>query len=300
MENYGKYIVERITRIEKKQRHKKFYWIRFLETGFEYEADRSCVRQNLVKDYYKPKVYGVGFLGDMFGQTDKKIISLWRGLLGRCYSPTNASFKNYGAKGITVCERWLNYTNFHNDIVDIIGYDEDKFYSGELQLDKDIRQKEVANKTYSLDTCMFVSRSRNIEENSSTRSFKAISPEGKFFEGRNVKKFCEENGLQCGQVYSLLNKGGHFRHKGWTFGDASESFESLLKKYEHGLKKFFALNLKTLEIVRVVGAKNFAKQYNLSEGNISMCLDRKRNSHNGWKFFLDENEATECRDSINM
>jgi hypothetical protein len=29
-------------------------------------------------------------------------------MLHRCYSPTNKSYKNYGARGITVCEEWRN------------------------------------------------------------------------------------------------------------------------------------------------------------------------------------------------
>lgn len=33
---------------------------------------------------------------------------IWRGLRNRCMSPSNAAFKRYGARGITVCERWLD------------------------------------------------------------------------------------------------------------------------------------------------------------------------------------------------
>ena len=30
----------------------------------------------------------------------------WQNMLGRCYSPTDISFRNYGARGIVVCDRW--------------------------------------------------------------------------------------------------------------------------------------------------------------------------------------------------
>lgn len=30
----------------------------------------------------------------------------WNAMLQRCHNPKNRSFKNYGARGITVCERW--------------------------------------------------------------------------------------------------------------------------------------------------------------------------------------------------
>jgi hypothetical protein len=31
---------------------------------------------------------------------------LWRGMTNRCYNPRNRDFKNYGARGITVCPQW--------------------------------------------------------------------------------------------------------------------------------------------------------------------------------------------------
>lgn len=30
----------------------------------------------------------------------------WKCMIGRCYQPSNKSFKNYGALGITVCDEW--------------------------------------------------------------------------------------------------------------------------------------------------------------------------------------------------
>jgi hypothetical protein len=41
----------------------------------------------------------------------------WRGMLARCYQPSSPSYKNYGARGITVCERWRN--SFVSFLVDV-------------------------------------------------------------------------------------------------------------------------------------------------------------------------------------
>lgn len=41
----------------------------------------------------------------------------WRNMLQRCYKPKNKMFKYYGARGITVCERWRHsFGAFHHDM----------------------------------------------------------------------------------------------------------------------------------------------------------------------------------------
>ena len=41
----------------------------------------------------------------------------WQGMKDRCYNPNSHKYKWYGARGITVCERWRNsYHNFIDDM----------------------------------------------------------------------------------------------------------------------------------------------------------------------------------------
>lgn len=40
----------------------------------------------------------------------------WWGMLRRCSDPTVRSFKLYGARGISVCERWQDFENFYADM----------------------------------------------------------------------------------------------------------------------------------------------------------------------------------------
>lgn len=55
------------------------------------------------------------------GHTNGKKQSLtyrsWMAMRQRCYVPTNAGYKNYGAKGIRVCERWRH--SFQNFLADM-------------------------------------------------------------------------------------------------------------------------------------------------------------------------------------
>ena len=64
------------------------------------------------------------------GHTKKKKISpefnSWNGMFYRCYNTNCDSYKYYGGRGITVCDRWLNsFKNFLEDM----GFKPDKSYS---------------------------------------------------------------------------------------------------------------------------------------------------------------------------
>lgn len=45
-----------------------------------------------------------------------KTYSTWRSMWGRCLNPKHVDYARYGAKGITLCERWLKFENFLLDM----------------------------------------------------------------------------------------------------------------------------------------------------------------------------------------
>lgn len=40
----------------------------------------------------------------------------WQNMLNRCRNPITPAYRNYGGRGIAVCERWLTFENFLADI----------------------------------------------------------------------------------------------------------------------------------------------------------------------------------------
>lgn len=42
--------------------------------------------------------------------------AVWRQMWQRCTNPTAKSWRHYGGRGITVCERWLDFANFYADM----------------------------------------------------------------------------------------------------------------------------------------------------------------------------------------
>jgi hypothetical protein len=44
---------------------------------------------------------------------------LWRDIIRRCNYPNFKQYKDYGGRGITICDRWLTFENFYADVGDI-------------------------------------------------------------------------------------------------------------------------------------------------------------------------------------
>ena len=142
----------------------------------EYRArihtDYDSCRKGKVKNPYHPSVCGIGCLG-LMKDGSKPITTygngkhireydLWHSMITRCYSDKfHEECPTY--KDCTVCERWLVFSNFLEDLPLIDGYElwRDNPNS-RVSLDKDI--KVQGNKVYSLDTCKFVSKSENSKE----------------------------------------------------------------------------------------------------------------------------------------
>lgn len=58
------------------------------------------------------------------GLTHSRIYNIRQSFLSRCYNEKNVAFKNYGGRGITVCEEWRNSFNAFYDWATANGYSE--------------------------------------------------------------------------------------------------------------------------------------------------------------------------------
>lgn len=50
------------------------------------------------------------------GKSGTDIYQVWLNMNRRCRDPNNHAYKNYGARGIAVCERWKAFENFYADM----------------------------------------------------------------------------------------------------------------------------------------------------------------------------------------
>ncbi len=45
-----------------------------------------------------------------------RVYRIWIGMKARCFNQNHPKFHAYGAKGITICERWLDFEKFFEDM----------------------------------------------------------------------------------------------------------------------------------------------------------------------------------------
>lgn len=50
------------------------------------------------------------------GKSRTNIYMTWCAMIQRCSNENNSQFKNYGGRGIKVCDRWENFNNFFEDM----------------------------------------------------------------------------------------------------------------------------------------------------------------------------------------
>ncbi|MGG0308199.1 hypothetical protein ABEY43_06265 [Priestia megaterium] len=144
---------------------------KFLDTGFEFETTPYNIVQNRISNYLRPSVRGIGIIGYAAKYADRdtytKEYNLWDSMIERCYCHLEDKHSTY--KDVEICERWLRFDYFLEDVVKIPNYDKwkswhlskDKEGSCEWNLDKDIKCYNSNKKVYSLETCLFIPRSLN-------------------------------------------------------------------------------------------------------------------------------------------
>lgn len=135
--------------------------VRFHNTNYETEAYIENVRKGKIIDPYEISVLGCGYPGE-FERVPywRQAKQLWCNVMKRCYNPKD--YMGYYGEAF-VDDRWKCFANFLEDLPQLENFELwlNGKKEGEVKynLDKDL--KCPGNKTYSKETCSFVTEYEN-------------------------------------------------------------------------------------------------------------------------------------------
>jgi hypothetical protein len=85
----------------------------------------GCYRKEVAIQNFKVNI--------IHGMTKTRFHKIWTGMLERCSNKNHSSYTFYGKRGIVVCESWLKFMNFRDDMYQsylehITSYSKKKYY----------------------------------------------------------------------------------------------------------------------------------------------------------------------------
>ncbi len=97
---------------------KRLYWIYRCDCG---ETSRVETRKLRSKKKcpvcaHKDQTDKITRHGHAKDKQRSSLYDVWLSMKQRCFNTNHSSYRDYGARGITVCERWLNFENFCADL----------------------------------------------------------------------------------------------------------------------------------------------------------------------------------------
>ena len=124
-----------------------------------------------------------------------RLYIVWCNMKGRCYNPNNKRYKNYGARGITVCEEWRENFGAFKEWAENNGYEENA-KRGDNTIDRIDN-----NKNYCPENCRWVSNKQQAN-NKSTNIFINYKSRTK-----TLAEWSEEIGLKPDTIKNRIKKG---------------------------------------------------------------------------------------------
>lgn len=184
-----------------------------------YECACTCGRRTLVvrADILRGNTRSCGCLGQenrdrgrhaaiRHHQSATKEYAAWRSMLERCRTPTHHAWKDYGGRGITVCERWMRFEEFIADM-------------GPRPSSKHSLDRIKNDEGYGPDNCRWATRREQAlnRRNTMTITFKG--------ETRTVCDWEDILGFPRAIIYTRL------KHMGWS---VEKACTQPLRPYRHG------------------------------------------------------------------
>lgn len=145
------------------------------------------------------------------GDKTKKLYRIWSALKTRCNNPNHCKYHRYGGRGIVYDPAWETYIEFKKQM-------KVKWIQAKRKYGKNCLSIERLNPNgnYCYDNCTFIPMADQAKNRVAKYLYRCLSPKGKIFFTRNLKKFAKDHNLTSPSCYKVVH-GKRNHHKGWTF-----------------------------------------------------------------------------------
>ncbi len=154
-----------------------------------------------------------------------KPFSIYDGIKSRCYNPSAANYKSYGAKGVTMCDEWKNdfqaFAKWYVQECESLGLDPENH---NYQVDKDelCIAQNIEPRIYSPDTCKLVLPIENMNISSGRKhntTHTLLDPNGESISVTNLRAFCDTHSLSYNAMRNVTS-GRTKQHQGYSLEDS--------------------------------------------------------------------------------
>lgn len=165
---------------------------------------RSCGCLRLERVHQRKTTHGESGGAIVGGRT--KLYRTWSNIKSRCYNPNVRSYADYGAKGIIMCQQWLNSYVAFRDWALLNGYQDN------LTIDR----IEVSG-NYCPENCRWITLHDNSVRAHEKACWGKNLKTGEYVEFINIRNFAKEHDLSYSCIDRVLH-GRNKTHKDWIFG----------------------------------------------------------------------------------